>query len=270
MTTFDVQAAPGTVRSARIGRRLPGPVHYGLHSTRLILKNFAFVVFAVGMPLVLYVVFSQAYAGGSDPHARLVSAMIMVSMAAYGALGAAMSGGSQLALERRSGWFRQLSITALAPREFLLTKAAVIMVLVLPSLLLVYGAGFAIGGVRLPLGAWLASIGLMWLALIPLAILGIVIGLWVKAEAVGGVTTLVLLLLAMLGGLWLPVEEMPSAAQLLAHALPSYWLAELGRWPMLPGTDFPWPGVGVLLAWGIGLTVLGAVGFRRAAATSKR
>jgi ABC-2 type transport system permease protein len=144
------------------------------------------------------------------------------------------------------------------------------MVVVLPSLLLVFGAGFVIGGVRLPVGAWLVSLGLMWLALIPLAIFGIVIGLWVKAEAVGGVTTLVLLLLAMLGGLWVPVEAMPSAAQALAHALPSYWLAELGRWPMLPDTAFPWPGVGVLLAWSIGLTVLGAVGFRRAAATSKR
>lgn len=268
MTTLDAQTVP-TGGAPRVGRRLPAPVHYAVHSTRLILKNFAFVVFAVGMPLVLYIVFSQTFAG-SGPDAQLVSAMIMVSMAAYGSLGAAMSGGSQLALERRSGWFRQLSVTALAPREFLLAKAAVIMVVVLPSLLLVFGAGFVISGVRVPASAWLASLGLMWLALIPLAILGIVIGLWVKAEAVGGVTTLVLLLLAMLGGLWVPVDAMPSAAQTLAHALPSYWLAELGRWPMLPGTDFPWAGVGVLLAWSIGLTVLGAVGFRRAAATSKR
>ena len=251
-------------------RRLPAPVHYALHSTWLTLKNFAFVIFAVGMPLVLYLVFSQTFASGSTPDARLASAMIMVSMAAYGSLGAAMSGGSQLALERRSGWFRQLSVTALAPRSFLLAKAAVIMILVLPSLLLVYAAGFVVGGIRLPVAVWLASLGLMWLALIPLAILGIVLGLWVKAEAVGGVTTLVLLLMAMLGGLWVPVDLMPSAAQALAQTMPAYWLAELGRWPMLPGTSFPWVGVGVLIAWSAGLTVLGAVGFRRAAATSKR
>ena len=251
-------------------RRLPAPVHYAIHSTWLTLKNFAFVIFAVGMPLVLYLVFSQTFAGGSSADARLASAMIMVSMAAYGSLGAAMSGGSQLALERRSGWFRQLSVTALAPRSFLLAKAAVIMILVLPSLLLVNAAGFVIGGIRLPVAVWFASIGLMWLALIPLAILGIVIGLWVKAEAVGGVTTLVLLLMAMLGGLWVPVDLMPSAAQAVAHAMPSYWLAELGRWPMLPGTAFPWAGVAVLIGWGVGLTVLGAVGFRRAAASSKR
>jgi ABC-2 type transport system permease protein len=272
MSIISDTAHPGTTHTAteRRSPRVPAPLHYAVHSTYLTVKNFAFVIFAVGMPLLLYIVFSQTFAGGSGPDARLASAMIMVSMAAYGSLGAAMSGGSQLALERRSGWFRQLSVTALAPRDFLLAKAAVIMVLVLPSLLLVYGAGFVIGGIRLPAATWLISLGLMWLALIPLAILGIVIGLWVKAEAVGGVTTLVLLLLAMLGGLWVPVELMPPAAQGVAHALPSYWLAELGRWPMLPGTGFPWTGMLVLLTWSVALTVVGALGFRRAAASSKR
>jgi ABC-2 type transport system permease protein len=261
--TPDPSVTSETTGTRRRPPHWPAPVHYALHSTWLTLKNFAFVVFAVGLPLVLYVVFSQTFTAGAGPDAGLVSAMIMVSMAAYGALGAAMSGGAQLATERRSGWFRQLSITTLAPREFLLAKAGVIMVLVLPSLLLVFAAGFLIGGVRMPVAVWLASLGLMWLALIPLAILGIVIGLWVKAEAV-------LLLLAMLGGLWLPMEMMPPVAQALAQALPSYWLAEFGRWPMLPDTAFPWTGVLVLLAWVIGLTVLGALGFRRATASSKR
>ena len=256
--------------TAQRGFHLPAPAHYAVQSTWLTIKNFAFVVFTVGMPVLLYLVFSQTFAGGGGPEAAQASAMIMVSMAAYGSLGAAMSGGAQLATERRSGWFRQLSVTRLAPREFMLAKAAVIMALVLPSLLLVFGAGFVLGGVRVSLSSWLGSLALMWLALVPLAVLGIVIGLWVKAEAVDGVTTLVLLVLAMLGGLWLPVEMMPPAAQTLAHALPSYWLAELGRWPMLPATAFPWTGVGVLLPWGAGLTVLGALGYRRAAATSKR
>ncbi len=270
MITTATTANTTATASRRRSPRWPAPVHYAVHSTFLTIKNFAFVVFAVGLPLVLYVVFSQTFTAGAGPDAGLVSAMIMVSMAAYGALGAAMSGGAQLATERRSGWFRQLSVTTLAPRAFLLAKAGVIMALVLPSLLLVFGAGFLIGGVRLPVSVWSTSLVLMWLALIPLAILGIVIGLWVKAEAVGGVTTLVLLLLAMLGGLWLPTEMMPPVVQALAQALPSYWLAELGRWPMLPDTAFPWTGVLVLLAWGVGLTVLGALGFRRATASSKR
>ena len=96
-----------------------------------------------------------------------------------------------------------------------------------------------------------------------MTLLGIVIGLWVKAEVVQGLTTLALLVLSMLGGLWFPVELMPSAMQSVAHALPSYWLAELGRYPFLPGGDFPGPGVWVLLG-----LVAGADSARRAGLSS--
>ena len=84
------------------------------------------------------------------------------------------------------------------------------MLVVLPALVLVFAAGFVIGGVRAPVGAWLASLALMWLALIPMTILGIVVGLWVKGDAVQGLTTLLLLVLSMLGGLWFPVQIMPQ------------------------------------------------------------
>ena len=244
-------------------------VHYTVRSAMITAKNWSFVLFSVGLPVVLYLVFSQVFAGGADPDAAQARSVIMVSMAAYGSLGAALGGGAQLAVERRSGWFRQLSITALPSRAFLWAKAAVIMLLVLPSVALVYLAGYAIGGVRLSAGQWLASLGLLWIALVPLAVLGIVIGLWVKAEAVPGATTVVLLLLAMLGGLWFPAQMMPPVMQAIAATLPSYWLAELGRYPLLGG-DFPWTGVVVLVAWSAVLTGLGVLGYRRAVATSKR
>ena len=252
------------------GSRLSPALHYTVRAALLTAKNFGFVLFSLAMPVILYVVFSRLYGTGGDDSGINWSAMIMVSMAAYGSLGAAMSGGAQLAVERRSGWFRQLSITALPPRSFLWAKAAVIMLIVLPALILVFGAGYLIGGVRAPLVDWLASLGLMWLALVPLAVLGIVIGLWVKAEVVQGLTTLALLLLSMLGGLWFPVEIMPSFMQSVAHALPSFWVAELGRYPFLPGSDFPWTGIWVLIGWSAVLTVIGALGYRRAAANSKR
>jgi ABC-2 type transport system permease protein len=257
--------------SARAGHhRLPPGLHYTVNSALLTAKNFGFLIFSIAMPVILYIVFSKIF--GSEPTDSGVSyaPMIMVSMAAYGSLGAAMSGGAQLAVERRSGWFRQLTLTMLPPRTFLWSRAAVIMFVVLPALVLVFAAGFVIGGVRAPAGVWLASLGLMWLGLIPLTILGIVVGLWVRAEAVQGLTTLLLLILAMLGGLWFPVEVMPTVMRNIAHALPSYWLAELGRPPFIPGSAFPWTGVLVLLAWSAVLSVLGALGYRRAAANSKR
>ena len=109
----------------------------------------------------------------------------------------------------------------------------------------------------------------MWLGLLPLAVLGIVIGLWVKAEAVQGLTTLLLLVLALLGGLWFPAQLMPAAMQHIAHLLPSYWLAALGRYPFGTG-PFPWTGVLVLGTWCAVLTVLGGLGYRRAVASSRR
>jgi signal transduction histidine kinase len=56
----------------------------------------------------------------------------------------------------------------------------------------------------------------MWLALLPMTILGVAIGLWAGADAVPGVTTLVLLMLSALGGLWFPVQIMPDVMQTIA------------------------------------------------------
>lgn len=247
---------------------LPPALHYALHSAVLTARNVTFVLFTVIMPVTLYLVFSAIYGGGAD--AGLASAMIMVSMAAYGSLGAAMSGGAQLALERRSGWFRQLMITSVPPRSFLLARAAVTMLLVLPALLLVFLAGGLLGGVTATAGQWLASLGLIWIGLLPMTVLGMVVGVWVKAEAVQGVTTMLLLALSLLGGLWFPVDAMPSAMGAAALALPTYWLGEFGRFPFLAGAVFPWAGIWVMLAWSVLLTILGALGYRRAAITSRR
>ena len=247
---------------------LPPALHYASRSALLTARNVSFVLFTVIMPVTLYLVFSAVYGGVGDT--GVATAMIMVSMAAYGSLGAAMSGGAQLALERRSGWFRQLMITSVSPRVFLWARAAVTMLLVLPALLLVFIAGAVIGGVTASAGEWIASLGLLWFGLLPMTVLGMVVGVWVKAEAVQAVTTILLLALSLLGGLWFPFEAMPAAMQAVAPVFPTYWLGELGRYPFLPGASFPWGGIWVLLAWSAVLTVLGALGYRRAGATSKR
>ncbi|GAB3754308.1 ABC transporter permease [Microlunatus parietis] len=271
MTTTTSTVTTPRSRTAVRGPGLRPVLHYTWHSTYLTAKNVGYVIFTFTLPLVMYVLFSQLFGSAPSEAGVDYSALIMVSMGSYGALGAAMSGGAYLAVERKSGWFRQLGLTALPPQSFLWARAAVTMILVLPSVLVVDLAGFLIGGVRAPLGVWLASIGLVWIALIPMIVLGLVIGLWVKTEAVGGLTTLLLMALALLGGLWLPLELMPSTLQLIGRALPSYWIGELGRFPFLPaGTAFPWVGIAVLAGWAGLLTLLGALGYRRAIASSRR
>ena len=78
------------------GRGLSPALHYTLRTALLTAKNFGFVIFSLAMPVILYVVFSRMYGTVTDDSGVNWSAMIMVSMAAYGSLGAAMSGGAQL------------------------------------------------------------------------------------------------------------------------------------------------------------------------------
>lgn len=263
-TTAPTPAPGGHPRPA-----VPAVVWYAAHTARMTITNWPYLIFTLAMPVILYLVFNSLWGSQAATPGVTYSTLIMVQMAAYGSLGAAMSGGAVIALERRSGWFRQLSITSLAPRSFLIARTATVLALVLPALALVFVCGFAVGGVRAPVGAWLLSVLLMWVALVPLAALGLVIGIGVKGEAVGGVTTLVLLLLSLAGGLWFPAEMMPPTMQSVAHLLPSYWIAGFGRWPFLGGA-FPTQGIIVLVVWTVVLIGLGALGYRRAAADSKR
>jgi len=248
---------------------LRGATHYFGHTVRLTFRNVAYLIFTIGLPVTMYLVFNSIFGSEQVIPGVNYSAMIMVQMAGYGALGSAMSGGAVIALERRSGWFRQLMITAVPERSFLVARAATVLVIVLPSLLLVFLAGFAIGGVRAPVEVWIASLVAMWASLLPLATLGVVLGLLVKGEAVQGLNTVVMMVLSMAGGLWFPIQMMPEPVQAVAQFLPSYWIGEFGRWPFL-GEGFPWQGVAVQLGWTLVLVVIGGLGYRRAVRDSKR
>lgn len=260
---------PSMINTPAVTTTMRATVHYAMHTARLTVTNWGYVLFTVALPVIMYVVFNSLW--GSDPVAGAVtySALIMVQMAAYGALAAAMSGGAVIAMERRSGWFRQLMLTIVPGRGFIVARAFNALILVLPALVLVFAAGLIIGGVRAPVRDWVVSVLLMWVALIPMASLGLVIGVWLRGEAVQGLTTLVMLLLSMAGGLWFPADMMPSGMQQAARCLPSYWLARFGEWPFLGGA-FPYPGIVVLAAWTVAAVAAGALGFRRAIALSKR
>lgn len=244
-------------------------LHYVGGMLHITISNFAYSLFTIVMPVVMYVIFSQMWGTVQVIPGVNYSALIMVQMAAYGAIGAAMNGGAVIAMERRSGWFRQLSLTVLPAPVFLAARALVVLIMVLPSLLLVSAAGVIVGGVSGPPAVWVVSMLSMWASLLPLTVLGLAIGLLVKGEAVGGVNTLVLLVLTMVGGLWFPVQTMPPVLQGIARATPSYWVGEFGRAPWLGSSGDP-IGLVVLACWFIGVLLIGAIGYRRAIRTSKR
>ena len=232
------------------------------------IRNVPFVAFLIALPTGLYLFYASMYGNQTTNSGVNVSALMMVTMAAYGGLGAALSAGNAIQQERGSGWFRQLALTAMAPLDVMVAKVLVAVAMMVPALGAVFIAGAA-KGVTLTPAEWASCFGLLLAALAPMVILGLALGLWFKAQAASAGSTLLTLMLSMLGGLWFPLDMMPDAMQTVGKLLPSYWAGQLGLWPILGG-GFPWQGVGVIAAWTVALIALGVVGYRRAVRSSRR
>lgn len=234
---------------------------YALITTRTTFRNVQFITFTVALPVVMFLLFNDLY-GSQVSGGMNVGAYLMVSMASYGGIGATISAGARIALERQTGWNRQLRLSALTPRGYVVAKAAVSLLVALPAIVLVFITGAAFGSADLTAGQWLESGLALWLALIPFGVLGLVIGFVATVDSAQPLSMLTYMALAILGGLWFPVEQFPAFLQHLAKALPSYWAADIARQLLAHGT-IPLTGVAVLAGWTIGLSAIAWAGYRR-------
>lgn len=234
---------------------------YTLISARSTFRNIRFILFTVALPVVMYLLFNNLY-GDQTEGGLNVGAYLMVSMAAYGGIGATINAGARIAIERQTGWNRQLRLSALSARGYLFAKAAVSLLVALPAIVLVFVAGVVFGSADLTLGQWIGCGVALWISLIPFGILGLVIGFLTNVDSAQPLTMLAYMTLAILGGLWFPVSQFPTFLQHLAKILPSYWAAEIAREP-LAHAAIPAEGVVVLAAWAAGLGLLAMVAYRR-------
>ena len=240
-------------------------LNYAWISARTAFRNVRFIVFTVILPVVLFLLWNSLYGNQTMDNGLNVGAYLMVSMACYGGIGATMNAGARIAIERQTGWNRQLRLSALSARGYLFGKAVVSMLVALPAIVLVFLAGVLVGHAELTAVQWIQCAVVLWLGLIPFGILGLVIGFVATVDSAQPLTMLVYLTLSILGGLWFPVQEFPSFLRGLAKALPSFWAADLARAP-LAGESLSLTGIAVLLAWAVGLALLAMVGYRRSGA----
>ena len=232
---------------------------------RRALRDRRYLGLVVVWPVASYLLFSTVFASaadraeGLDPHIE-----IMVAMAAFGTMGAVlMATGPRIATERQSGWARHLHLTPLRSTSLLVARVAAALIMTLPAICLTFAVAFAVKGVSLPVWEWPAMLGVLVAGAIPFAALGIVIGGLSDGDTATGVTMIAYLTLAALGGLWMPAKVLPAGMRAVAHSLPSNRLAELG-WTIAAGHTPPLAAIGVLAAWGAGLTLAASTVIRRA------
>ena len=237
-------------------------LNYTVASTRSTFRNGRFIVFTLALPLVLYLLFNSLYGSSGSEGGLSVASYLMVSMAAYGGLGATLSAGGRIAVERQTGWNRQLRLSALTPRAYLVSKSAVSMLVALPAIVLVFAAGKVVGKVDLPAtGWWHAGLG-VWLSLIPFAVIGLVIGFLATVDSLQPMTMIIYMGMSILGGLWFPIDQLSHFLVNLAKVLPSYWVGQIGR-DLVSGAAIPGQGVLVLVAWTVVMGGVAVWAYRR-------
>ncbi|RSN63369.1 ABC transporter permease [Amycolatopsis sp. WAC 04182] len=220
-------------------------------------RSTRFVLFAVAFPVLMFLLQTNVFAAGNGNFAGV----IMVNMMAFGAFSAAMTSGAKLAIERSTGWQRQLRLTPLTGAGYLGGKALSAMLVALPSLLVVPLVGVLFQGVHLDAAGWLRLVAGIWLGAIPLVLLGLLLGQFGTPESMQPLNMIVMMGMGFLGGLWIPIDGMPSWMADIAQVTPTYWLIQLVRPVVTDQLTVSLPAaLGVLAAW---TAVLGALVIRR-------
>lgn len=258
-------AQPAAPRTAAAPSAASRTLRYAAHTTAMTVTNVAFMVFTIALPVGMYLLFSMMFGDEAAGEAR---GMIMVNMAAYGGLGAAVTAGTQIQEDQRTGFLRQLVVAGLSPRSFLAGSVLAASAVIVPALLAVGLVGLVTGVEAAP-GAFLLTLAVLWLGLLPTILIGLVLGMVLRGAAAmaGGVVTM--MAMAIFGGLWMPLEMFPQWMQSLGHALPTYWISDLGTWALYGG-DLPLVGLAVIGAWTLALGVLCLASMSRAVGLQRR
>ncbi|MGW4474689.1 ABC transporter permease [Nonomuraea sp. NPDC004354] len=239
-------------------------LHYARTDIVRMLRNRRYIIFVVAFPVVIYLINAGIYGDQVASGGVTANVYLMVSMAAYGAMAAALvSTAMPWAQERQSGWLRQLQITPLPGWMIIVTKLAAAMTLVLPALTLVALAAILVRHVSLPPGQWIPLVLSLWLGAVPFVALGLTIGSLLPPEVAQPASMIGMFAFAILGGLWFPADVMGGAMRTIAHLMPSYHYAEMG-WSITEGHGLPLGDALVVLGWAVALGLVATWSYRRA------
>ncbi len=212
--------------------------YYRLEVRRLF-RDKAGVFFTAVLPAFLYIVFGPAPDYGDEPlGSGNVSMMIMISMAAYGAVTATTGVGGSSALERLQGWGRQLGLTPLPDHSYIAVKAAAALTMAAVPVALIYGIG-AVVGAEAPIGVWLVAAAVTLIGAMTFALYGVDIGLALRSESALQAAGGSLVVLAFLGNIFTPLS---GAMLTFARFTPLYGYVALARWPLTNGEEMDGPG----------------------------
>jgi ABC-2 type transport system ATP-binding protein len=230
-------------------------------------RDGRYLVLAIVAPVGFYLLFSSVFGGpstGSNTTFGLpASQEIMVAMATFGAMWAALTATApRLARDQEGGWLAYLATTPLRPSRVLGARILAGLAVALPAIVAVGITAAIAHGVHLHAWQWASGLGLLWVGTLPFVALGIAIGSLTTSTVAYALSTGLWFALAALGGLWVPPSVLSASLRHFAAALPSYNQAALG-WHVVSGSAPTVTNGLVLAAWTVGLALLPLVARHR-------
>ena len=225
-------------------------------------RNARLMAFSLGFPLILFFIVATPNRSEHNFSGSGISIPLyfMVGLVAFGAMSALISSGSRIATERTDGWTRQLRITPLRTTAYFCAKVGTGYAMAAATIVLLYASGISLG-VSLGIGRWLEMTGLILVALIPFAALGILLGHLLTAELIGPAVGGLVSLLAFVSGAWFPLGSHGFLHD-IAQFLPSYWLVRASH-VSIGGQAWTTGGWIVVAAWTILLAILARFAYLR-------
>jgi len=222
-------------------------------------RNRRYFLFSLAFPLLFFYLIA-----GNNRHVTLdgipFPTYYLAGMTAFGTVGAMVAAGGRIAAERAVGWNRQLRLTPLRTIDYVWAKVLTAYAMAVVTIVVLFFAGATLG-VPLHFSEVLTMTGLVLVALVPFAALGILLGHLLTPETMGPVAGFGVAVLAFLGGAWGPIGA-NSVLRHVSQAIPTYWLVRAGR--LLLGEP-AWSPLGwfVVVTWSVVLGVLAGWAYRR-------
>ncbi|MFD0711949.1 ABC transporter permease [Paenibacillus sp. GCM10027626] len=213
------------------------------------IRNRRFVIFTIIMPAMFYFIFTNTIGGNTQVGGVEWRAYYLMSMTAYGVIGASVTSlAVRFSRERSHGWTKMMRITPLPGWAQIAAKIAGQGLLNLFIILFMFALGAMVEGVRISAAQWIGCGLWIWLGSFSFMALGALLGTMRNVDVVQVIGNLTFMGLSIAGGLWMPISTMPDIMQTIARILPTYRLGQ-GAWSIVGNSGVEWGNVAVLAVY---------------------
>jgi len=218
------------------------------------LRNRRVLFLSTLYPALLFLLVSNSAKGDIDGTHIPWKTYFLIAYTSFGVIAASLNNNAmRIAQERKEGWVRQLRLTASPSYGYVTSKVAASLLIVLPSILITFVIGDAMGA-KLAASQWVAAFVALWLGSLAFTALGVAIGYGVPQDSAQMVTMIVFLAGSLLGGQWFQVS---GTLQTIGKAFPTYWMRQISMDAAL-SNPVEVKGVLILAAWTVGAAALAA------------